>query len=154
MKKVFFAIFLSLLPMIFLMGVSRVVLLGYPTNEFVPTPLEFVNMFNSMPDFMQLTRDSFDKANQVILKFDGLSVSSLSSVWNLSPITDIGSFFNAFGEFFKALGETFKWLGSCLATTFELIWCGVEMVFNFVSIPVRFMVWLFSSLFKPYSNVS
>ena len=125
MKKVFFVIFLALLPMVFLMGVSRVVLLGYPADNFVPTPLEFVNMFNSMPDFMQLTRDSFDKANQVILKFDGLSVSSLSSVWKLSPITDIVSFFNAFGEFFKALGETFKWLGSCLVTTFELIWCGV-----------------------------
>lgn len=151
MKKVFFAIFLALLPMVFLMGVSRVVLLGYPAENFLPTPLEFVNMFNGMPDFMQLTRESFDKANQVINKFDALSVSSLSSVWKFSPITSLGSFFNAFGEFFKALGDSFKWLGSCLVTSFELIWCGVEMAFNFVSIPVRFMVWFFGSLFKPYS---
>lgn len=154
MKKVFFVIFLALLPMVFLMGVSRVVLLGYPADKFLPTPLEFVNMFNSMPDFMQLTRNSFDKANQVIIKFDGLSVSSLTSVWKLSSITSIGSFFNAFGEFFKALGDSFKWLGSCLVTSFELIWCGVEMVFNFVSIPVRFMVWFFGSLFKPYSTLA
>ena len=151
MAKTSIKIIIAVLPLMLVLGFIRISIALTTSTEipFLPTPTELINMFETMPNFMDLANEDIKNItniwNNTNTNFKAFTTTDeVASYWN--SITDLTSFF-------KAIGDTFNWLGTQLTELFKSLGSYFvaignifKLLFDLISIPIRFISWFFYNI--------
>lgn len=113
MSKLWFKVFLIVLPVALVMGFVRLAANSFEYDgQFLPTWNDMLRIFSQMPDIKDMWQDAINGFNDAQSSMAGAFVK----------INDLPSFFYAIGQFFAFLGAVFKFAFDVVAIPFKLIY--------------------------------